>query len=261
MLRRGAPGLLYPGQIPQPVGLRINFAHPLAQGLQSLVLPAGGGSVIDLAKPRRGAGGTNSLRRRGLTVNGAWSLAAASTLDCNFTTPPWTVAAVGYLPSVPGTTSYLFSRSNFVNSGNNVGWVLYYDSATFNCAILNNNAIGSYQLASSGVTVAGGDWTLAMSTDGTTRRFYINGTLNGSSTGLNLTAASATTFNMSNNFSDTTFELGVGACWSRTLSDSEMRQFHYDPLCMTTSLFGDDLPYVLHVDVFRPGGMFAMFPP
>lgn len=234
--------------------MRLDPTHQLARGLQMLLVPAGNGAVIDICKPRA-AIGTSSLRARGAGVLNA-TMAASAIPDCLVTAAPFTVMAHGYLNSA---TAYqgLFGNSNFVDNSNNQGWVLQTGDpgSVFRGIMLKNNS--NYQLT--GGTYSVGQWSLAMTGDGTTVRLYQNGAFQNSDVGINqFTAASSAVLQIGQTSGGNGWEFQCGAVWARALSDAEIRRFHYEPLCMVTADNDRMLPAM--PPPFGSSRMFFMFP-
>jgi hypothetical protein len=259
--RLGPKGLLLPGRLPPAEGLQVDWSHPLAHRLQCCAMPDGAGNVIDLAKPRGGSGANGALRPRGAAVASA-TIDTAATADINFTTAPFSYAAVGFLATVALNFASLFGRLNYVDSTHCQGWLLQYSqSGALRSYILNNN--DDQGLSTTGVSAtAGTTWTVGATADGTTHRLYINGTQNNFSTSVSQQAASASTPLQCGHASGGTslFEMHIGCAWSRTLTPAEMLQFHHDPLCMLTPALPVPAAY-WPGDAFSPGRMFAIFPP
>lgn len=165
-------------------------------------------------------------------------MSIASTTDLDFTAAPFSAAAIGYINSVGASNNITFlGRYNAIDASNNQGWAITTTANTsFTSYLFNNNAIVG--LNSSGQTPAVGDWMLGHSEDGTTRKIYVNGALNASGVGGINHAAASCSSGSAYTSEQTRFDLYIGACWDRVLSDAEMLLFNFDPLCILEPLDG-----------------------
>lgn len=240
----------------------VDWSHPLASRLQSCILADGRCGVVDLAKPRAGSSVATALRSRGPSAS-TWSISAGLTTDLNFTSG-FTAACVVYVNQATNTGNpQIFGRFAYTDEATNAGWCITQNSGVFGTLLMNNNGFGSYlQTGSASSTV--GVHTVGFSADGTTKRIYVDGALDASTTSGNQTAATGSgayvnALNASSQANGT--EVLIGCVWSRVLSAAEMMLFHQDPLCLLKQRY--ILPPIVapSAPVFNRGRMFAMFPP
>lgn len=234
---RASSTIWTPGQVkPNLNGARIDWSHPLANGLQSCCVEVGSGFVVDLAKPRSASSTTPNVRSLGSTA-GAWSIPSAATTDLNFSSGGWSIAAIGYLSTTSGTSfDTLFGRSVYVDETNNQGWGVGIDTPnlTWRSFVFDNNGVGGYNTAGPPLTV--GNIQLGISSDGFAGSLYVNGAAFASLGAVNvspLTSAGPLTAGSA------LLEMYVGCAWSRNLSPAEMRQFYLDPYCFLSPAEGE----------------------
>lgn len=219
-----------------PLGARIDWSHLLSQGLRFMAaVNEGGGSPLDLTNPNRvSSAATWNFAPQGLVAR-EFSFTNASTTDLNFTTGVFSVAVLYYQPTTLGTGQYsvLFGRDSYISEGANTGWrFLLRNNAGdsfpgYVFDVFANNDFNSYLLRIAG-TPAVGTHLLVGTSDGVTRRLYLDGFL-GASTTLNPAPASSSA-NLYNTMTAVA-SAGVYAqwAWNRTLSASEVQLLYQQP--------------------------------
>lgn len=210
--------------------VRLNRESPLAKKIVSC-FPCyeGRGTPRDLVRGGRvpvlagawysGAYGRNSR---------SWSYTAASTIDLGFTNGPYTVAGFGRVyTTVPlGNYSSMFERHAYVNESNNQGWQLVsYGSGVgankWNFVVMNNNGESQYLLPGTSVLTANTDWLVVGTSDGITRRIYVNGRLENTTTNNPNPAAAVGLLGTAQNGGNTIHYWQ--AAWRRCLTLSEVQ--------------------------------------
>lgn len=265
-LRLGPKGLLLPGRFHNPAGLAVDWSHPLAVGLQIFLVPDGMAGVVDLAKPRRSAATARALRRFGVTAN-QYSLAADVTGDLDFT-GAFSVGGHVYVQNTTGGGTFcdIFSRYVDNNDSNNQGWEWWVSGSgsRFGFACYRNNANANSDLYCTSGLVVVGPMSYMHTADGTTRRVYVNGRADTTSTTLNQAPVSASVAlagdPRAGSLSNAT-ELGVGCAWSRALTPQEVLLFHHDPFCMLRPALPEGTMFQPPGPADPGGRMFMMFPP
>ena len=212
---------------------RINRAQPLAKDLKALFINAEGvGAPKDLVNRRRVQSATAAWGFGPYGRNSrSWTYTTASTTDLDFTSGPFTAVAFSRLYVLPtGTTLADFiARADYTSESVNHGWQLTALGSGFGPGanrfvwiVMNNNALTVTRLASA-TAIAIGDWLIAGTSDGTTRRIYVNGREEASTTNSPSPAAAVTgqlgaTLNGGDAYH---YWQGV---WARCLTAGEVRQ-------------------------------------
>ncbi len=250
------------GSSQPPPGVGVDFSHPLGQGLVcAVVANAGAGSVVDAVKQRRsGTVAEWKTAKRGRAARD-WAIPVGQTADLNFT-GPWSVAVhvyvnearpLGYLQAV--------QRRNYVSEANNQGFDLNVmptnDNNKYAFQVFNNNGAASYRLLGA-MTVTGGDHVLVGTSDGVTRRLYVDAALDGSTTNNPLPAA-CTAGNGLEEVNVNHTQAGwvyASYVWNRCLQPDEVRMLAAQPYAMFQAPVWSRL-YVLTPQFARPASDIA----
>lgn len=227
----------------------VNHEHPLAEQLIALfVCPYPGARVINLLSPqftpevvsdvdqalRSAAAPTGHVMTEFGYATRDWSFSADDTSRLNITSGSWSVG--GYV-RVAGYTQAnqadFMSRYSYTSESNNDGWMIGgRDTGKWRFIIFNNNGQANYNACLSTTSRANGDWVIGGTTDGTTRRIWVNG-VNETSTGVNPNASSQTTNGVVNTSAATeTQSLYIGAFWGRELFSQDWLAWNRDPWCL-----------------------------
>jgi hypothetical protein len=153
----------------------------------------------------------------------------------NWTSGPFTAASLFIAPTIASlSVNVPISRHSYVNESNNQGWslsVLGTDfggrSDKFEWDAFNNNAVASYGLTSTiSVSPLSGKSVLMVGTsDGTTRRLFINGLQDGSTTNSPVPASLEAITRLGQPTSAAAImSIYWGACWRRVLTAGEVRK-------------------------------------
>jgi hypothetical protein len=217
-------------------GARIDWGSPLTRGLVALyVCDEAGGQIRNLVNERQvGALGTWAPHRGGLTVEN-FSGTIGGVPELNFASGAWTVGVFGEVANVTGSEQpALFGRSVYVDESNNQGWELGGASTgVWRFVAFNNNGFASYNLLGTG-SRANGPVSLFGTTDGTTRRLYVNGLVE-ASTNNNASIASASS-GLYNSPGATEHQLlYIGYAWNRCLSAAEVLELSRNPYALLTT--------------------------
>ncbi|MGC2393841.1 MAG: LamG-like jellyroll fold domain-containing protein [Methylovirgula sp.] len=242
------------GQVKPPGIPRINWAHPIAQGLILYAYDAGGNGLYDLvggipfmptgAPPR----GVSALGAGYNFASGKYFSAPSTAIIRSVTAaPPWTCAC-----AFPGY-SYISGATPFYRAGNHnsdepyVNWDFQYDIFSANFGFLLNSGGNVVQVGDNANVAASGFHSLVgVANSGSSASFFVDGANNGTTSGL--------TIESYNTLDD--FYLGgddsggdtwgsrvlYGAFWNRALSPAEILQLHLDPYCFL--IFPEDEIFV-----------------
>ena len=180
----------------------------------------------------RAADGTWRFGRFGRSVIGTGQLTNASTADLAFTSGPWTVAGFFYLTALlsPGQFPKTFSRFSYTSESINTGWALQVNGSSnaYEFISFNNNATGFYVLG--GGTQAVGTHLMVGTSDGTTRRLYVDGTQRATSANNPNPAATANNPDIGYWLSGPETPTYWTAAWRRCLNASEVLDLWQDRL-------------------------------
>lgn len=203
----------------------------LGHGLTLCVVPSGGRPYDWAASGKRGYGDANPTR--GSTIHGMHARSGgadvftpAQSLDCEFLSGPWSIATFFNIVGTGNET--VWARNAHPSESTNSGWEIRVDSSnTFVFASYANNGAVFYVLSSTTVPAAG-NWVVVGTSDGITRRIYVNG------------RQEATTTNNPNPLttnggvvmgagSGSVPALYFGAAWNRCLDASEVWDLQQNP--------------------------------
>lgn len=210
----------------RPQSLIIDRSHPLTIGLLSYAVPVGN-TMVDLWRPRaKGSPGTASISQYGSAVaTQEWIPSGADSSDLNWTSGAFTVAAWANYTTILGYPGAI-DRSTYVSESNNQGWYLNINqgSGKYGFGSFNNNA-EALNLLKSTTTATTGPVMQAGTSDGTTRRIFINGVQEASTTNSPVPASRS-----SNVVASTvgTLNYAVGI-WRRALTAMELFEWYIKP--------------------------------
>jgi hypothetical protein len=214
---------------------RIDRSHALARGLVGLLVPNRAGSLVNLVTSQPiGGSPTFGRHARGVTAENYTGNTAATT-EWNFSSGPWSVAAYGHVTDVTGSEQpTLIGRNAYVSESDNQGWELGgVSTGAYRFLVFNNNGFANYNLNGSSSRV-NGPVALAGTTDGTTRRLWVNGAEE-ANTALNANAASATA-GLSNASAATEHQhCYIAYAWNRELSARDVAELARDPFALLTT--------------------------
>lgn len=226
-----APAIgLRPRFAPNPATARVDWSHPLAQGLMFYAL-GGIDLVTRAALSPQPAASTASPTRSGPAVGGG--IIAGSTLPS--TTFPTARCSMFAVASYGAGTGY---ESTVAFHGSSTGAGLLFDRSNGRLTYLNR-AIAVHDLATGlsrntvytiGSTCAGNGGTIVGYIDGNRQSTATLGTMNPVTTGSYWLLATD-----NGNLAAADSRLTCGGIWNRVLSDAEMAQVHADPFCMLRS--------------------------
>ncbi len=207
---------------------QINRAHPSIAGLVSLVVGSNAGAV-ELIQPRAvTTAGTIVADRDGASIRD-FALTASAATELDFTSGSFTVAAWVRLTAGITVNKFptIFARRVYVSESNNQGWELAAvngGTPAFSFRAFRNNGFASYQLNAG--TPAAGLWFIAGTSNGTTRRIYVNAVeLN--NTNLNANPVSSAG-NLANITDTDQIPILMGMAWARELSVKEISALYYE---------------------------------
>lgn len=223
----------------KPTGGLINWNHPLARGLVSCVPNfIGGGLAIDLVGRNYVQVGqpTWAVRKNGLCQAGG-GFTNASTNNLNFTSGAFTVA--GFFSLATNVASGQFPaccrRYHDGGNGDRAGWFLGGDSTGnglyFECARNDSPAPGN-SILSSGVSAVAGEWFLVGTSNGITRRIFVNGVEKASTTN-NANPLTETSGNYQCTANNSTNRVYIHYAWEkRQLTQQEVLFLYNNPYCI-----------------------------
>jgi hypothetical protein len=217
-----------------PAGWALDPLHPLAAGL-SLALPCmeGAGPVVDLLQERASAAAATWVDTPGGIAARDWSIASAATADLAFVSGPWSLAVYFWVPAALTSSQFSLTLGRYVYSSeaSNSGWRLFLRndaSPGYEFDSFVNNGFASYSLRGGGAPTPGLHGIVHTS-DGTTRRLYLDGALIATSTAnLNPIATAGTLDNTTSGGAAAPLLQGLG--WpGRCLDADEILALNDDP--------------------------------
>lgn len=216
-----------------PRGVQVNYAEPLARQLRSLILMNNGGGVpFDMVKARQIGDGFNGWAdcRSGKACAG-WSIKRNNNdKDLEFVSGPWTIATFFNIKQfVSGEYLDIFAIDGYSDESTNKGWGLTTrgDTDKFAFLSMNNNGSANYRLESN-TLVASGNWSLVGTSDGITRRLYVNGKQETTTT-TNANPATALGVSIGNSTGNYKCHNYICVAWARELSADEISKWHRNP--------------------------------
>lgn len=224
------------GRAQPPAGVNVDRSHPLAKGLVSCVPCNTGAAPRDLAHARSlNTGGAFGPSRRGAVCRD-WKLNYGSP-DLDFLAGGWTVAALFEQPNVHAGAAdnpAVFGTEVYVTGTNNQGWAIEINTANlgkYNFLSFRNSAVATDSLGGTSANTAGVHMVVGTS-DGVTRRIYVDGQFEASTTNNAnplVVAAGSTLYNVSSGSSPLVY---IGYAWNRCLSPQEAMQLWIAPYGM-----------------------------
>lgn len=219
------------GLVKPPAGARINWGHPLAQGLASVVI---GSSPLNVARNTTGTtSGTvtrNNATRVGeaLTIDGTSGFLEYDDLPATsaLAAPPFTALSF-HIGSTGGVVQ------SFGGSGSNGGgWKMSYGGTT---ATLTFGGVANYLTSNAwnaNVPIVAG---VSVNANGGTARFFRDGRFLGSSS-VGTAIAAKRQYRIGAAFNGSTLEyfggsVGYAYLWGRALPDAEIAALYADPYC------------------------------
>jgi hypothetical protein len=159
-----------------PVGSVIDWNNPLSKGLVGCwLMNEGGGfprSLIN-GRPLNQAAVTWSAKNKGLVIQNASGL-KSDTAGLEFLSGSWSIIVYFYNPQT-FTSNYpsIFARTTYSNESTNSGWGIEGNNTKL--TFLSRNDNGSYGLNSLTTPQANTNYIVVGTSDGTTRKIYLNG--------------------------------------------------------------------------------------
>jgi len=209
---------------------RINWDHPLAQGLVWCEMPRDQRELVTgLAPSSAPANATATRYGQGLGTT-AYSNATTSALA--FTSGPFTVMSVARIADVSNYWD-LFSRLAYSSESVNSGWAIQHRPGSglgkgIGFVVFNNNGELNYALTP-GTAATVGDYVVAGVSDGTTRSLWING-VRANTTTNNPSPASTAGDLASGSTSNVLAVLNLA--WKRALPTDQILAAYDDPFQM-----------------------------
>lgn len=205
---------------------KLNYSHPLSNGLIFCGIPALGTDLVD----NRNCTTFNADRSPsmfGFTSRVAWP--NAQTADTAILSGAHTIGIAASFLGTPSSTIAAFDRSNYSSEASNAGWALnYINTSRIRYNVFNNNGAANYALDTTAMSNHG---TVVGTSDGSTRRsIYIDGLRSNTTTSGNFVPNNSTD-NLAMNAGGGT-AVTVACIWGRQLSDNEIAMFAADPFCM-----------------------------
>lgn len=217
----------------------IDWSDPLAVGLRTLCLcNEGSGVPFDLVHgPLAGADdftqgtpGTWSSGNMGPSVRD-FAAPPQSCADTAFVNGPWSVACWCRVDNLTAARQpNPWGQFNYVSETNNQGWFLGGGTGSNGkwCFYTYRNTSSATYALNGGSNRKAGDNFIVGTTDGTTRRLYVNGRLEASTTN-NANAILNTTNGISNSSDLEQTPLYIGYAWSRCLTPNEINELLEEP--------------------------------
>lgn len=251
-LLRADTRLWTPGQV-KPTGVpRIDWSHPLAQGLLFYGFDTGLGVILDLAggrpsqqMPSASIKASNSVTPWGSGLN--WTpgsgtdgrfFSSDAAIRAATANPPWTAAMATVQKATNAQVERPFNRTAGNGSGATCNWLFQYPASSSQLSFYLNSGgtvagpVGTFSGSLNSLVTAVG-----VATSGSTASFYANGALVGSLTGLTIGSSNTNdAICFSGDSSANSQHAGsgfvfYGAFWNRALSQAEILQLHLDPYC------------------------------
>jgi len=236
----------------------IDWSNPLTGGLLSCVIAAMPGVMFDVARlrPRNAlVKGVPHVRRLGASTGEGWAVGksdGSDTTDLNWTSGPFTAAVFCNITDRLNYPQPL-SRRVYTNESTNSGWELQVrpvggqGRASF--LVYNNNSVASYSLQ--GTTDTGtGDMAIAGTSDATTRRIFLNGEEEASTTSNPVPASASIPLRSETYLAG--YSTYIGAMWNRCLLPVDVANWSNDPFQFL--IYPEDELFATLVGVAAGGG-------
>lgn len=211
----------------------LNGGNSLTKGLICCVV-ANEGNIVDLIKNRTPNTNPNmGTRKSGRVINsGGFSNSAAA--DCNFTAGPFSIATFQYTDVLNASYNSIMGMSLYTNETTNTGWNLLVTASTdgspnhYNYQSFNNNGGALYSLVSNNVAIVG-DSCIVCTNDATTRRMFVNGAADATTTNSLTMASTSAALNFGTSGAQNIY---WAAIWKRALSIGEATFLSGNPWAM-----------------------------
>ena len=233
------PGEFVPDpRIIPPPGTQINWRHPITKGLRFAMVPHGpSGYPVDLVRNQMskllGAGTYVTYFPEKDVGCGYAEVAFSNRPDLVFNNPVSGACKFKHTGSAAYVTP--MEVGVYVSESNNQGWAVQMrpnSDARPGLALLTWNNVGyaTNVLQSSVTTNVTGVWDFGFSNDGTTRRIYLNGKADTSTTtGVTMAATTSNQFESSGNVGKGM--VSYAYIWNRVVLPWEFREIARNPWC------------------------------